>query len=196
MVPTRNHPHAAVPTKVTLSGYSIAVTETTKRQWDAVREWAASRGCLELPAGEGKKPDEPVRHVTWHQALIWCNAASERKGLTPPYRVKGEVYRIGNPDDVECDWKAYGYGLYNMTGNALEWCWDWYGSYASGSGMHGELCVDPNVHPAVRGSRVLRGGDRSKEATYARVAYRHSSFPGRSSPNIGFRVARSDAATP
>ena len=42
------------------------------------------------------------------------------------------------------------YGLYDMVGNAAEWCWDWYGTpYAGGFDPHG---------PVSGTDRVLRGG--------------------------------------
>lgn len=66
-----------------------------------------------------------------------------------------------------------GYGLYDMAGNVWQWCWDRYGSYASGS------------TPGPR--RVLRGGSWDYDAIYCRSAYRYYDFPSHISSNRGFR---------
>lgn len=74
------------------------------------------------------------------------------------------------------------YGLYDMHGNVLEWCSDWYGPYSS-TGV-----TDP-VGLEYASSRVLRGGYWYRSARYCRSAYRYSYNPDIANYGVGFRVA-------
>ena len=77
------------------------------------------------------------------------------------------------------------YGLYNMSGNVWEWCWDWSGDYAAGSQ------TDPRGVSSGTG-RVVRGGSWNNVANNCRVASRNDYSPALTySGGIGFRVARS-----
>ena len=74
-----------------------------------------------------------------------------------------------------------GYGLHDMAGNVLEWCWDWYGSaaYAEGTDPHGS---------ATGSSRVLRGGYWYDYANLARCANRFNYSPDYVINYFGFRA--------
>lgn len=76
-------------------------------------------------------------------------------------------------------------GIFDMSGNMLEWCWDLWGEYATGA--------QTNPHgPASNYDtyRTLRGGDFNIGATYCTVAWRDSNFPTTHGSVWGFRVVR------
>ncbi len=74
-------------------------------------------------------------------------------------------------------------GIYDMSGNVWEWCWDWKGAYSSGSQTNPK-------GPGSGSGRVLRGGSWVDSARYLRSAYRSSGSPGISHDSIGFRLVR------
>jgi formylglycine-generating enzyme required for sulfatase activity len=79
------------------------------------------------------------------------------------------------------------WGLYDMHGNAGEWCWDFYGIFkeeAENAGTENPAGPDSGAH------RVNRGGGWDSAAKDLRSAARSSDFPETAGGSLGFRLAR------
>ena len=76
-------------------------------------------------------------------------------------------------------------GLYDMTGNASEWCWDYYKmNYYKNSPKFNPKGPDNGDE------RVIRGGNKSTPVKLARVTFRSSNQQNKDDATIGFRIVR------
>jgi len=131
----------------------------TEVEWEFAAKEGAS-GSKYTYSGSNN-PDE----VAW-----WGNNSDQQHGVKRTNTVAAK--------------KVNNLGLYDMTGNVWEWCWDWYGSFPERAG--------PDYRGPDSGQeRVLRGGSwfLPKEF-YFNSNYRFRYKPSGGINVIGFRVAR------
>ncbi len=84
--------------------------------------------------------------------------------------------------------RANAYGLYNLTGNVWEWCWDWFDA-----GYYARSPRENPTGPQAGDRRVTRGGSYLCHASYCnryRVDARNANSPDSATTNLGFRCVR------
>lgn len=187
--------------KVTLSDYYIGQTEVTQALWEAVMGSNPSyRRGDNLPVEQVSWDDcqefiQKLNQLTGKQFRLPTEAEWEyaaRGGR----KSRGYKYAGGNNIDsvAWCDGnsgnethpvatkQANELGIYDMSGNVLEWCSDWCGDYTSSSQS------DPQGSSS--GSfRVIRGGCYYNFARNCRVSYRISNTLDYRSGYLGLRLS-------
>lgn len=132
-------------------------------------EWEfAARGGVESQ-GYKYAGSNNVDDVAWH----WGNIPSTTAGA-PNFGSQPVATKL--PNEL---------GIYDMSGNMLEWCQDWYGNYSS------QAQTNPTGQETGF-SRILRGGGWAREAACSRVSYRYMWKPVDGFADVGMRLALSD----
>jgi formylglycine-generating enzyme required for sulfatase activity len=260
----------------TISAFKMGKYQVTYNLWYIVYQWAVSHGYTFANAGiegccgaTGVAPtaakDNPVTTVNWRDAIVWCNAFSQKLGLSPVYcsdasfttaiktssggiidTTAGSVdnpyvnwntngYRLPTEGEYQyaasyidgTNWTPYNYasgatadytnevatdlvgwdnvnsagtthavggltanalGIYDMSGNVYEWCWDWYDVYP---GTAQTNYRGPTSSPY--SGRVIRGGLYIDVASRMQVGFRsYYYYPYLAYSISGFRFARTN----
>ena len=189
--------------QVTVSDFYIGKYEVTQRQWIEI---------MSNNPSNFKGDNLPVENVSWNEVQEFITRLNERTGQH--YRLPTEAEweyaaRGGNQSKkykysgsnmiLDVAWYADNsgskthpvgtkqpneLGIYDMSGNVWEWCYDWYGDYSSSSQ------TDP-IGASSGSYRVNRGGSWGTDAGSVRVSDRYSIAPDFRYFSIGFRLARS-----
>jgi len=98
---------------VYVSAFYMDRYEVTKSLWDVVKTWNGGNGYSYANAGSGKAANHPVHTINWYDMVKWCNARSQKEGLTPCYYTDAGltvVFKSGQ-GALFVKWNANGYRL-------------------------------------------------------------------------------------
>lgn len=186
---------------VTVNSYEISKYEVTQLLWETL---------MDNNPSSFKGNNLPVENINWSDAQTFILKLNQNTGLK--YRLPSEAEwefaaRGGNNSkdfkysgsnsisDVATEdgnsTKPVGskqpneLGIYDMTGNVWEWCYDWY------SNEYYSISPSDNPQgPDTGTARIIRGGGWSNPGYFSRVTNRGLITPDSKENFIGFRLAR------
>lgn len=193
---------------ITVDPFYLDTTEVTNEQYEAFCKATRHKPPFYWiggvpPAGAAKFP---VVNVSWDDAQAYAKWAGKRlpteaeweraarglaEGATYPWgdraatRKDARYNAVDGPGAV-AQFPANAFGLFDMAGNAWEWCSDWYEQH-----YYAAAAENNPKGPETGLYRVIRGGSWADVPKYLTCAYRSWARQAERSPNIGFRCAKS-----
>jgi formylglycine-generating enzyme required for sulfatase activity len=149
--------------------------------WDDAMAFAEKLTAREKSAGrlpEGYTYSLPTE-AQWEYA---CRAGTTGSYAGEPGGMAWDKGNSGETTHPVAKKRPNAWGFYDMAGNILEWCYDWYGPYPGGS------VTDPSG-PERGHYRIARGGSWRMETKVGRSAARAGGSQGRLDYTLGFRLA-------
>ena len=204
--PDRNKAEGPQMTVTFTKGFWLGATEVTQQQYEAVTGSNPSRFKEAGPHApvENVSWDDAMKFC---EKLTEIERAAGRLpegyAYTLPteaqweYACRAEATGSYSGDPAQTAWTANNsqetthpvatkrpnaWGFFDLNGNVLEWCRDWYGDYPGGEQ------TDP-TGPRSGYYRMARGGSWRTNTTLCRITARSGGSQGRRDYTLGFRLA-------
>lgn len=189
--------------EVTLDPFYLGKFPVTQGQWVKLME--------NNPSKFQKGKNYPVEHVSWQEIEVFITKLHRINGNQFPFdlpteaqweyaaRSGGRKERYAGNEDVNAvAWhkensggsthpvgmkSANGFGLYDMSGNVWERCWDYYADCYINEAVRNPLGPDTGKH------RVMRGGSWANGTRNCRTVVRTRHANGNRSAREGVRIA-------
>lgn len=201
------------PAHVVIVGdFMMSTTEVTVRQYRAFCH--ATQRRMPKEPDWGWQDDSPIVNVTWFDARDYFRWLNEVIGPGHRFPTEAEwefaarggiesedLMYAGSDDPDQVGWHQENsgrqvspvrskqpneLGLYDMTGNVMEWCHDWYDAHY----YEVSETDNPQGPSSPRTGRVVRGGSWREVPYRCRAVYRYHYPPDMRLSYVGFRVVR------
>jgi formylglycine-generating enzyme required for sulfatase activity len=187
-----------VPVYYSDSGFGTVIKDSTNGSYSATT--CTTAGCFDNPyvnwnangyrlptEGEYQFAASYIDGTNWTPYDYASGATDAYTDVTATVIVAWYVGDCGSTQAVGVK-APNALGIYDMSGNVYEWCWDWQGTYPTTPEINYRGSSIGSIEPF----RTVRGGCYNYSAKNLIVGLRGVDFPYSEGSNLGFRIAKNN----